>query len=73
MRIASPIWRMLLAHCVCRADSRACAKTGSRIPARIAMIAITTSSSISVNPRGERWAAPTAWVPARCAGTRVGR
>src|SRR5579862_4582423 len=32
----------------CLAFSRACAKTGKRIAARIAMIAITTRSSISV-------------------------
>src|SRR5262249_20101708 len=30
--------------------SRACANTGKRIAARIAIMAITTSSSISVNP-----------------------
>src|SRR5437764_8184495 len=34
-----------------RACSRARAKTGNRIAARIAIIAITTSSSIRVNPR----------------------
>jgi len=33
-----------------RADSRARANAGSRIAARIPMIAITTSSSISVKP-----------------------
>jgi hypothetical protein len=33
-----------------RAFSRAWAKTGKRIAARIAMMAITTKSSISVNP-----------------------
>ena len=32
------------------AFSLACAKTGKRIAAKIAMIAITTSSSIKVNP-----------------------
>jgi hypothetical protein len=32
-----------------RAFSRACAKTGKRMAARIAMMAITTSSSIRVN------------------------
>src|SRR5213075_287953 len=37
-----------------RALSRACAKTGNRIAARIAMMAITTSNSISVNARRER-------------------
>src|SRR5436190_5701011 len=35
---------------VWRAFSRACAKTGKRMAAKIAMIAITTSSSISVKP-----------------------
>src|SRR5215212_3684496 len=34
-----------------RACSRAWAKTGKRIAARIAMIAITTSNSMSVKPR----------------------
>src|SRR5712692_1066207 len=34
----------------CCAFSRALAKTGKRIAARIAIIAITTSSSMSVNP-----------------------
>src|SRR5690242_19242191 len=37
-----------------RACSRACAKTGKRIAARIAMIAITTRSSMRVKPRGAR-------------------
>src|SRR5689334_22737420 len=39
-----------------RAFSRACAKTGNRIAAKIAMMAITTSNSISVNaaPREPR-------------------
>src|SRR6266540_7273962 len=43
---------------VCRAFSRAWAKTGKRIAASIAMIAMTTRSSISVNPRrceGSGW------------------
>src|SRR5689334_2966896 len=35
---------------VVRADLRACAKTGKRMAARIAIMAITTSSSISVKP-----------------------
>src|SRR5579862_6338151 len=35
---------------VFRADSRAWAKTGKRMAARIAIMAITTSSSIRVNP-----------------------
>ncbi len=37
-------------HWILRADSRARAKTGNSIAARIAMIAITTSSSIRVKP-----------------------
>src|SRR5260370_874092 len=45
---------MLLRQPVRRADSRARAKTGNKIAARIAMMAITTSSSISVNPRSRR-------------------
>src|SRR5438128_10762336 len=45
---------MLLRQPVRRADSRARAKTGNKIAARIAMMAITTSSSISVNPRWRR-------------------
>src|SRR5438105_4376647 len=42
---------MLLRQEVFRACSRAWAKTGKRIAARIAMIAITTSNSIKVKPR----------------------
>src|SRR6478672_6530734 len=42
---------MLLTHEVERARSRAWAKTGKRMAARMAMIAITTSSSMSVNAR----------------------
>src|SRR5437899_1819908 len=45
---------MLLRQPVRRADSRARAKTGNKIAARIAMMAMTTSSSISVNPRSRR-------------------
>src|SRR5713101_5676614 len=41
---------MLLRHVVCRALSRAWANTGNRIAARMAIIAITTSNSISVKP-----------------------
>jgi hypothetical protein len=39
----------LLRQLVARAFSRALAKTGKRMAARIAMIAITTRSSMSVN------------------------
>src|SRR5437763_295856 len=45
---------MLLAQLVWRAFSLAWAKTGKRIAARMAMTAITTNSSISVNPPRER-------------------
>src|SRR5437764_165668 len=41
---------MLETQVVIRAFSRACAKTGKRIAARMAMIAITTSNSMRVNP-----------------------
>src|SRR5579859_2009281 len=50
IKTPSAIWRVLLAHIVCLAFSRAWAKTGNRIAARIAMMAITTSNSISVKP-----------------------
>src|SRR2546429_9911086 len=39
---------ILLWHIAWRAFSRACAKTGNRIEARIAIMAMTTSSSIRV-------------------------
>jgi len=41
---------MFEAQAVWRAFSRALANTGKRIAARIAMIAITTSNSMSVKP-----------------------
>src|SRR5512133_2585775 len=47
--IDSPICLQLDKQVVARAFSRAWAKTGKRIAARIAMIAMTTSSSIRVN------------------------
>src|SRR5579871_5958014 len=50
MARAVPICFMLETQEMVRACSRALAKTGNRIAARIAMIAITTSSSISVKP-----------------------
>ena len=43
---------MLLAHDVALAFSRAAFRAGSSIPARIAMMAITTRSSIKVKCRG---------------------
>src|SRR5688572_22737860 len=46
---AVPICFMWLRHALIRAFSRAWAKTGNRIAARIAMMAITTRSSIKVN------------------------
>src|SRR5579871_1903795 len=48
--VANPICLQLLRQEVCRAFSRACAKTGNRMAARMAMIAMTTSSSIRVKP-----------------------
>src|SRR2546422_570265 len=49
--IAVPICLALERHAVWRALSRACAKTGKRIAARMAIIAITTRSSISVKAK----------------------
>src|SRR5262249_36788198 len=43
-------WRMLLRQDAWRAFSRAWANTGNRIAARMAMMAMTTSSAISVKP-----------------------
>src|SRR4051812_46438653 len=42
---------MLLTHCARRAASRAAWTAGRSRPIRTAMMAMTTSSSISVNPR----------------------
>src|SRR5437667_1843409 len=50
--VAVPICFMLERHEVCRAFSRAWAKTGKRMAARIAIMAMTTSSSISVKALG---------------------
>src|SRR5437773_4700154 len=47
---ANPRLLRLDVQVVWRAFARAWAKTGKRIAAKIAMIAITTSSSISVKP-----------------------
>src|ERR1041384_363632 len=44
-----PIWRRLFRQPVCLALALALAKAGRSMPARIAMIAITTSSSMRVN------------------------
>src|SRR5581483_5760854 len=50
-----PIWRRLDAHCTICASRRALPSAGSRIAINSAMMAITTSSSTSVNPNGERF------------------
>src|SRR5438105_4652425 len=50
MRVASAYCLLLLRQLVWRAFSRACANTGKRIAASIAIIAITTRSSMSVKP-----------------------
>src|SRR5438067_2088826 len=47
---AMPICLLLDRQVVARAFSRAWAKTGNRIAARMAIIAITTRSSINVKP-----------------------
>src|SRR5438067_1852087 len=54
MRHAVASCLRLLVQLALRAASRAFAKTGKRIAARIAMIAMTTSSSINVNPLHHR-------------------
>jgi len=46
-----PIWFIPLRQEDARAFSRAAEKTGKRIAARMAMMAMTTRSSIRVNPR----------------------
>ena len=51
-RVARPICLRLLVHWARRAASRAAWTAGRSRAIRTAMIAITTSSSISVNPRG---------------------
>src|SRR5688572_9323283 len=50
--MALPIWERLLTQLVCFAAFLARENTGNMMAARIAMIAITTSSSIRVNPAG---------------------
>ena len=44
-----PIWRWLLMQLMPNALDLALAKAGRSMPAKIAMMAMTTSSSISVN------------------------
>ena len=48
---ASPSWRMLFAQAMRLPVSFALPSAGRSIPARIAMMAMTTSNSMSVNPR----------------------
>ena len=48
MMVAVANCLVLLKQLVWRAASRACAKTGNKMAARIAMMAITTKSSIRV-------------------------
>src|SRR5579859_3668586 len=48
IRTARPICLVLERQEIARAFSRACAKTGNRIAARMAIMAMTTSSSMSV-------------------------
>jgi len=45
----SPIWRRLLMSFVTFARSKTLVRAGTAMPRRIAMVAITTSSSIRVN------------------------
>src|SRR5690348_14377292 len=54
MLMARPICLALERQDACRALSRAWANTGKRIAAKMAIIAITTSSSIRVKPRRAR-------------------
>src|SRR5574340_279763 len=51
MLMAMAMFFTFARHWVLRADSRARANTGNSMAARIPMIAITTNSSMSVNPR----------------------
>jgi hypothetical protein len=48
-----PIWRKLEVHRACRALVFPFAKAGNSIPARMAMMATTTSSSINVKASRE--------------------
>src|SRR5262245_48619965 len=54
MWIAVPICFWFERQAACRALLRACAKTGNKMAARIAMMAMTTSSSINVNAFARR-------------------
>src|SRR2546425_558729 len=46
-----PIWRKLFRQAVCLALALALASAGNNIPARMAMMAMTTSNSMSVKPK----------------------
>ena len=48
---AKLIWRKLLLHLTCRAFPLAFGNTDRNIPARMAIIAVTTNNSISVKAR----------------------
>src|SRR5437867_5311313 len=48
-----PIWRRLLLHFADRADAFALANAGNNSAARMAMMAMTTRSSIRVKPRSD--------------------
>ena len=52
-----PNWRMLFRHCMRLPASSPLRGAGKSIPAKMAMMAITTSSSISVNPGLAPWSA----------------
>ena len=54
MRYAIWIWRLLLMQSASHALCLAAANTGNSIAARMAMMAMTTSNSINVNPRSAR-------------------
>ena len=47
--MAMPIWRKLLLHAADLPDSLACDSAGKSMAAKIAMMAITTNNSMSVN------------------------
>jgi hypothetical protein len=55
MIVPMPIWRMLEVHLICFAFSFALDNAGNNMPARIAMMAMTTNSSIRVKAEWLRW------------------
>src|SRR2546425_2261141 len=72
-----PICRRLLRHAIPWALVLAFASTGNSSPARMAMTAMTTSSSIKVKPPGEEgflfmdWLRPLSLADARAMGLTV--